>query len=1229
MENRRQVLTLRHMRTLFGVGAIGGQSDVRLLDQFSTGHREAAEAAFATLVERHGPMVLRVCRGVLGSSDDVHDAFQATFLVLVRKSGSLWVRDSLGPWLHGVALRVANKAKVAAARRKAHERRRAELADAGAAGSSTPDDVAPALHDEIERLPGKYRAPIVLCYLEGQTHEGAAAALGWPVGTVRGRLARGRDLLRTRLVRRGVAPSLGASAALLSAAEQASAAPLSESLVQAVTSLVAERSAGVAPAAVAALAEASLRMMTMAKLKFASILILLGLVALGLTEVARARLVQRQQRAEAANAALAAIRQEAAPQPTPPAKSAAEPAKTSVEKWPAGALVRGRVVDHQGAAVAGADVLLLGSEKLTVYADPGPREGTFRYSISPEPATPPPPSVKTDGQGRFSLQNGPSPADRMAVVSDRTLLWELTRKDVPDGNDFVLTLPAPGELRIHAEIPGKPAKLEYWIVGRPPGRVDWGSDCVFCRGIEVPNPGERVLPFLPGQYAVERLHLTPTGIRTNLMSQSERRLLVLESGKRTDSSYDRKTGRAIEGRVRGLEQVKLRYALVTISYFGPEEHFKPDDKPSRMMTTFDVIPISSDGQFTTPPLPPNQYEFRLTGMRASTPAEDGNPYDFQEAVNVKITEAGAASPVEIVVKTKKARPAARRTEAPDPKKPRLELHAHDESGAPVKDFEAQLFAPQNASYQAAMGTDGVAIMAGNEVTRWKHGDLIVSAAGFASTIEEMGPIEGLRKVDVTLKRGKKIRLRVRDSSGKPISPDVMPVPLVYLPRYRGDAWSAGSIKDTTMRERTVAAINFLNVRREAGGDFTFNVQTDQATRIYFGFSHPDVLLYFETAPVTASELAGGIWDVVIPQPATLAISIKPPQGADGKPLYAAAYYSLVPNKPGFENAAPGLESGELKEPDWQATLPRLAPGAYGVYIQTTPRDAATRPPSLDAHPGVFHDRRKIEVKAGERTAVAFEPAPLNADAWRGTRAATVLITPASDRPLGGEPYRVSYTLLQYGRLPIVEGKLDAEGRIALENITASGKEPVAAQFFDGEYSVEVAGEYVGKFAVKDGPERQTFSFRMAPRPGDLTPADLGQDLETGRPVRSDELRGRVVFLEFWATWCGPCQEPMTRLVELGNRRGDSWRDDVALVAVGIDKDREDLRRRVLQNGATTVRQLWSPDNEAEKAGSAYGSFKISGVPTSFLIGRDGRIVWRGHPASIELERKLDELIGRK
>ncbi len=1207
MENRRQTLALEHMRTLWGTGALGGQSDVRLLEQFSKGHREAAEAAFTTLVERHGPMVLRVCRGVLGDSHDVHDAFQATFLILVRKAGSLWVRDSLGPWLHGVAIRVANKAKVAAARRKAHERKGGEMA-VETKESAPPDDLGRTLHDEIERLPGKYRAPIVLCYFEGQTHEGAASALGWPVGTVRGRLARGRDLLRKSLVRRGVAPSAIAAAAMLSA-EEASAAPLSEPLVQAVISLVAERSAGVAPAAVAALADASLRMMTIAKLKTVMIVVALGLIAAGFTEAARERLARSGE--------------EPGPLSAPPAQATTDPAQPTPETWPVNTLVRGKVVDHRGTPVSGADVVLLGEEQLTVYANPGPRPDTVRYSMSLQANSVP--TVKTDSQGRFSFKRVTTPANRIAVVCESMLLWEVTRKQAGSTSLVLITLPEPGELLLRADIPEKPDKLEYWIVGRPGSRVDWESDCVFYRGIEVPNPGQRVVkPLPPAQYAVERLGLTPTGIRTNLMNMAERRLVVVKSGKRMESSYDRKTGRVVEGHVRGLEQVKLRYALVTIGYLGPEEQIRRVGKLSQMGTTFDVIPISSDGKFTTPPLPPNQYEFRLTAMRASTPAESGQAYDFQTAVTVVVPETGAVPPVAIDARPREARASVPRKKASDPKRARLEIRARDELGAPVKDFEAQLYTQRNASREAAMGTDGLAVLAGDELKTWTHGDLVVYAPGFASTIEEIGPIEGLRKVDITLKRGKKIRLRVRDSTGKPVPPNLMPLPQVYLAKYRRDAWFTAVTKDASMRERTIAATNFLNVRREEGGDFVFHIRSDEPLPLYFAFSHPDVLLYYERGPVRASELAGGTWDVALPQPATLDVSLKSLKDTRGMPLFSAGFFTLTPDLSGVDTALPVLESGELKEPTWRTSLSRVAPGRYDVLIQTMPRDASARPSGRAAHPGIYHDRQHIDLKPGDRSSVVFEPKPLNARAWRGNRAATVLIRPAGDRPPGGETFRISYLLPKYGGVLVASGKLPPDGRIALEGIAPSGKEP-----FDGEYMVEVADKYLGKFAVKDEPLNQEFSLRMPPGAGDLLPDGTAQDLATGQNVRSTDFRGRVVFLEFWATWCGPCREPMEHLVALAKSRGPSWGNDVALVAVGIDKDREELRRHVQQHGGAPIQYLWSPQDGDAMAGSAYADYVISGVPTAFLIGRDGRIIWRGHPASFELERKIDELIGHK
>ncbi len=191
----------RYLTTLFQGGTAAGLGDRVLLERFAE-RRDAddpeAEAAFAALVERHGPMVLRVGRAMLGDRHEAEDAFQATFLVLASRARSIRRGDSVGAWLHGVALRVASRARWRAARRRHHERRHAEMTAATGAGETgndrPPDDVDRVLHEEIGLLPEKYRRPVVLCYLEGLTHDQAADQLGWPVGTVRRRLAgRGTD----------------------------------------------------------------------------------------------------------------------------------------------------------------------------------------------------------------------------------------------------------------------------------------------------------------------------------------------------------------------------------------------------------------------------------------------------------------------------------------------------------------------------------------------------------------------------------------------------------------------------------------------------------------------------------------------------------------------------------------------------------------------------------------------------------------------------------------------------------------------------------------------------------------------------------------------------------------------------------------------------------------------------------------------------------------------------
>ncbi len=269
MATRQKASVGRHLRTLFNVGAVGDMTDGQLLERFATGSGEAAELAFAALVERHGPIVFDTCLSILRDEHDAQDAFQATFLVLVRKARSLWVRDSLGPWLHQVAFRAARHARTTCARRAAHERKVAEMHSKREVvlGPDHEDEgFRAALHEEVERLPERYRVPIVLCDLEGRTHEQAARHLGCPVGTVKSRLARGRARLKDRLTRRGVAPAVFLATGLVSrAARGASWADLT--IVAAMQNSSGGPLAGAVPAAVIALMKSVTREIFMSKAK--------------------------------------------------------------------------------------------------------------------------------------------------------------------------------------------------------------------------------------------------------------------------------------------------------------------------------------------------------------------------------------------------------------------------------------------------------------------------------------------------------------------------------------------------------------------------------------------------------------------------------------------------------------------------------------------------------------------------------------------------------------------------------------------------------------------------------------------------------------------------------------------------------------------------------------------------------------------------------------------------
>jgi RNA polymerase sigma factor (sigma-70 family) len=277
MASGRVRTVLCHLKSAAVVSAGTAVTDAQLLDHYLTHH---SQIAFESLLRRHGPMVLGVCRRVLDNHHDAEDAFQATFLVLVRKGDSIVPRGMVGNWLYGVAYRTSMKARTMNAKRRAKERTAAAKADPGASADLAPWDLQRVLDKELNQLPDKYRVPLVLCDLEGKTRTEAAGLIGCPEGTVATRLVKGRALLAKALTRRGLALSGGGVALLLGQRAAAVAAPLLASTMKAAHAFAAgpAAAAGLVPAEVVALTEGVLKAMSMNKTKT----VLVALFAAGL-----------------------------------------------------------------------------------------------------------------------------------------------------------------------------------------------------------------------------------------------------------------------------------------------------------------------------------------------------------------------------------------------------------------------------------------------------------------------------------------------------------------------------------------------------------------------------------------------------------------------------------------------------------------------------------------------------------------------------------------------------------------------------------------------------------------------------------------------------------------------------------------------------------------------------------------------------------------------------------
>jgi RNA polymerase sigma factor (sigma-70 family) len=417
MASHKHGAVLRGIDRVFNHGCATGLTEGQLLRQFAT---RGDEAAFEALVTRHGPMVLGVCRRLLYDPRDVEDAFQATFLVLLRRAGSLRETEPLSPWLHGVAYRVAARIRARSARRPGEERKGARAEAVESSSDVERHELRGILDEEIGRLPEKYRRPVVLCYLEGQTHEQAARRLCCSEGSVRGRLDRAREKLKTRLTRRGFAPAAGLTGSAL-AADMASAAVPSSWISGTVATLVRAATARAIATTVSAtvldLANGVFRAMIVARIKLAASFVAAAAVVLAVGGVLTMSLTH---------------------------SVAQDPGKAAVPKQ-TGATVTGRVIDLEGKPIAGARVAS-GSDRM---------KAPFSETT-------------TDAQGRFTFRDIP-PGELILTAQARGHAPDLKKLTIGQDRPLVEIRLGPGRtirgriVDAHDKpIAGAPIAVDAW-----------------------------------------------------------------------------------------------------------------------------------------------------------------------------------------------------------------------------------------------------------------------------------------------------------------------------------------------------------------------------------------------------------------------------------------------------------------------------------------------------------------------------------------------------------------------------------------------------------------------------------------------------------------------------------------------------------------------------------------------------------------------------------------------
>lgn len=474
-------------------------------------------------------------------------------------------------------------------------------------------------------------------------------------------------------------------------------------------------------------------------------------------------------------------------------------------------------------------------------------------------------------------------------------------------------------------------------------------------------------------------------------------------------------------------------------------------------------------------------------------------------------------------------------------------------------------------------------------------------------------------VKITLPVGRKVEIALKVAEGQSLPANLRPI--IYTEGLSVAAWLA-NVQRTGVEGGSPASADalFHPTIPEAidGGGYRVHVP-EGCQSMWVLINHAGFLRCFQAGPFDRAAIESGHIDIALPKPATLAVKVAPQ--TDRPHEYKACMFEVM-TAPEIPDGGWSFKVHQQMADDQTiaATLNDLAPGNYQVSAQTG--DKAT-----------WHDRDRadyyrrqggVDAKAGESASIDIALQTYDEKWWRehlkGEHSLAVKVNKPDGSPAAGRPYVLAFSMQQFGReLPVQQGEVPASGEI-----TATGL-PAGEQ--DAWLALSIDGRNVGTIFIEPGKPQTSAEFGVPPQVGEMAPDLTLTRLGDGGTFTLASLRGQVVLLDFWASWCGPCQEPMAHNNSLLTRRSD-YAGKVTIIGASIDDEIETIRKHVGKCGWNAVLQTFCGDGEPGWRCKAAKTYAVNAVPTAFLIGVDGRITWTGHPAEIELEKEIDKLLAK-